>query len=228
MLHRAAGKGARLIKSPYHLLFKWSGKDILVDSSKQPSWFRTQLQSQYAISGIIPYLIFITRDGRAVVNSYLRKYPERGIQTITETWIKQIDIMNKFYEQFEPSRKMKVKYEDLASQPEAIAGLICEFLDIKYEKAMLTYWVNDHHLVAGNAGTNSLIWKYREMFPANLNEGRRWLDLKEMEAYFDKNYYDQIGMGISLDERWRQEFGEDNLAGFEALAGDVNLPFVWK
>ena len=228
MLRRVAGKIARQIYSPYHLLSKWSGKDVLVDSSKQPYWFRTQLQPRHAVSGITPYLIFITRDGRAVVNSYLRKYPERGIETITKTWLRQVNDMNGFYEQFEPSRKMKVKYEELASRPEAVTGKLCEFLDIPYEKAMLRYWVHDHHLVAGNAGTNSLIWKYREMFSAEPEDARGGIDPKEMEEYFDKTYYDQVGMGIRLDERWRQELSEDSQTGFEVLAGDINQPFVWK
>jgi hypothetical protein len=226
-LHRAAGKGARLIYSPYHLLSKWSGKNILVDSSKKPSWYKRQLQSRHGAGGITPYLIFITRDGRAVVNSYLRKYPERGIETITKTWLQQVNGMNNFYEQFEPSRRMKVKYEELASRPETVAGKLCEFLGIPYEKAMLTYWVHDHHLVAGNAGTNSLIWKYREMFSAEPDEDRGGIDPKEMEKYFDKTYYDQVGMGIRLDERWRQELGDDSRAAFDALAGEVNRPFIF-
>ncbi len=229
MFHRAVGKGARLFYSPYHLLLKWSSKDILVDSSKQPYWFRTQLQHRHAMSGITPYLIFITRDGRAVANSYLRKFPERGIRSITKTWVQQVNAMNGFYEQFEPSRRMKVKYEDLASRPEAVTGSLCEFLDIRYEKAMLRYWVHDHHLVAGNAGTKSLIRKYREMFPVVPDERHDLIDhRKEMEGYFDKAYYDQIGMGIRLDERWRQELDEDSLVAFDAVAGDVNRPFVWK
>ena len=66
------------------------------------------------------------------------------------------------------------------------------------------------------------------MYSVKLDERHGGIDPKEMEALFDKTYYDQIGMGIRLDERWRQELGEDSLAGFAAVAGDLNRPFVWK
>ena len=129
-LSRVLFKLSRYFFNPYHFIFRWSNKSILIDSSKQPYWFNSQLTPSYTWKNIVPYLIYLSRDGRAVINSYLRKYPKRGIVQITETWKDQIIKMNGFYDQF-PNKKKKVKYEDLAMHPERVIKSICHFADMQ-------------------------------------------------------------------------------------------------
>lgn len=78
---RSSSRNRLLSKLNYHLggfrgniyreLLEWSGADVLIDSSKAKGWPRRQLSPFWYWREVAPYLIFITRDGRAVASSYL-------------------------------------------------------------------------------------------------------------------------------------------------------------
>lgn len=222
------GMVARNFYNPYKLLFGWSGKSVLVDSSKQPYWFSKQLTPAYTLKDIDVYLIYIARDGRAVVNSYLRKYPERNVGEITGNWINQVLARNSYFDQFEKTKRLLVRYEELANEPEGTVQSICEFLDLSYEKDMLRYWVHDHHLIAGNAGTNSLIWEYRKKFKMDVPESEKLHDVKGYKQYYDSEYYEQIGLAIRFDQRWRNELTSEQIDVFDAMAADINKPYAFN
>jgi len=48
LLNAVLGKAARYVYNPYHFIFKWSGKPVIVDSSKHPGWFKSQFTPKYA------------------------------------------------------------------------------------------------------------------------------------------------------------------------------------
>jgi hypothetical protein len=219
----AVGKLTRYFFNPYNIICDWTGKSMLIDSSKHPIWFKRQLVHARIGAPIEPYLIYLTRDGRAVVNSYLRKYPERGINQIAETWKFQIGRMNSFYKHFPRNRRLQVRYEDLATKSEIVVKSICDFLRINYEREMLLYWQHDHHPVHGNLGTHSLLFNYRNLFQ---NGASKYCDdLNRGNKYYDKEYYRRIGLAIKLDLRWQKEMSPDALKIFDKIVGDMNLPF---
>ena len=225
-LYSLTGKLGRYVIHPYNFLFKWSGKNILIDSSKQPVWFAQQLEPAYTWNHMEAYLIYMCRDGRAVVNSYFRKYPERGIKKITENWMRQVSMMNEYYEHYPEHRKMQVHYERLASNPEQIVTTICNFLGIQYEPDMLRYWMHDHHHVFGNGGTRSLIYKYRKQFqPASNALLKR---IEKSKKYYSFKYYDEVDIAIKLDIRWTRELPSDAVDEFDQLAREMNKPFVYE
>lgn len=218
---------ARLLKfimTPYDSIFKWSNKDVLIDSSKKLGWFKRQLFPRYKWHDKSSYLIYMLRDGRAVVNSYYRKYPERGFDNITMDWKQQMVGMNSFYDQFPENKKMKVCYENLATKPEETIKSICDLIGIEYEREMLNYWVPEHHHVSGNAGTRSLIFKFREQFGYEMTNARQ--ESEREKTYYSDNYYNQLNLAIKLDERWKEELSPEHLDIFERLAGDVNESIV--
>jgi hypothetical protein len=225
-IQRYLGKAARYVYSPYDLLFMWSNRTVLVDSSKQPSWFRRQLMPAYAVRDMEKFLVYISRDGRAVVNSYLRKYPERGIHAVTKNWVSQVLEIDAYFDQFDKKRKILVRYEDLATKPEYTVQSICEFLGMSYEKEMLRYWAHDHHLIAGNAGTNSLVWEYRKRFKKGIPDSKKLHDVVEYRNYYDPEYYEQIGLAIRYDHRWKRELTPEQISIFNAIAGDINKPYA--
>ncbi|MBA2490239.1 MAG: sulfotransferase [Gammaproteobacteria bacterium] len=218
-LRSALGRAAQNIYNPYKLISRWSGTRVLIDSSKNPSWVKRRMAPRHTWRRIEPYLIYMCRDGRGVVNSYYRKYPERGMTKVIENWKEQITTMNAFYDRF-PHGKTRVHYEALASQPEHVVRAICQSLGIEYEKGMLRYWEHEHHHVMGNGGTRSLIYKYREKFGTDLAA------MRERQAaakkFYDASFYDEIDIGIRLDERWRTELSREHREQFDAIAGDVN------
>jgi len=224
-LRSAIGKLSRYLVNPYNIICNWTGKSLLIDSSKQPGWFERQLKPGQIGEPIIAYLIYLTRDGRAVVNSYLRKYPQRGIAQITETWKYQIIKMNKFYEQFPKNRKVQVRYEDLASKTEIVIKSICSFLGLNYERDMLLYWKHEHHPVYGNLGTHSLLFNYRNLLKQNASG--YYNDLNRGDRYYEKEYYESMGFAIKLDLRWQKELSSSSLETFNKIAGEINFPFKY-
>lgn len=224
MVGNVVGKIARYICNPYKSIFTWSGKDILVDSSKRIGWFHRQMVPAYVWHDVTPFLIYLCRDGRAVVNSYNRKYPDRGIVDITKHWKSQVVKMNDYYNRFPIDHKIRVHYEELASNPENTLRSICNILNLEFEKDMLRYWMYDHHHINGNAGTRSLIFKYREQFGFQLSDERK--DLESEEKYYGDLYYNELELAIKLDQRWMKELTEEQLDIFDSIAGDENKPFI--
>ncbi len=225
-LHSGLGELARYFINPYHFLFKWSGKSIVIDSSKHPGWFSRQLSKRHAWHDIEPYLIYLGRDGRAVVNSYLRKYPDRGIKNVTENWMRQINQMNEFYDGFPEHRKIRMSYENLAANPENTIKATCELLGIEYEPEMLQYWQHDHHHIFGNGGTRSLIYKYKKQFQPESHALRE--RIKHSKQFYSSQYYDQLEVAIRLDLRWVNELSKDAVEDFNLIAGELNKPFEYE
>lgn len=213
-------KAIRHLFNPYKLLIKWSGKNVLIDSSKQTWWIKRQLRLSYRWLGMQPYLLYMVRDGRAVVSSYRRKYNDQNLSLITNNWKRKTIEMNQFYENFPPKRRTIVRYEELATQPAAVIKSLCQFLSLDYEPEMLRYWASDHHHLFGNGGTRALIYRYREQQQQSSPEMLERVE--RAKQHYVHDYYDQIDIGIKLDERWRTEMSEDDLSIFENIAGDLN------
>ena len=210
-------------KSIYQHLFEWSGKEILVDSSKRVNWIRQQMHPASHWRKMSPKLLFLTRDGRAHINSILRKYPNRDAEQVIHKWKTGIEGMRDFYQNFAYD-KAAISYEKLASQPFKAVRALCEFLEVDYQPEMLQYWKHEHHSCGGNLGTRSLIYKYRSQFSKNGTESRN----KQIEEVKERhgNYYDEVGLAIRLDLRWKDELSKQQLQMFEAIAGETNKPFA--
>ena len=225
ILNKAKGRILRYFFNPYNILFEASQKEMLIDSSKNPYWFKKQLTPTYMWKHITPYLIFLKRDGRAIVNSYLRKYPDKGVEKITKEWINSSSQMNTYYTDFPFKNKTILHYEDLAQHPEQVMKNLCDFLDITFEKEMMLYWSHDHHPIAGNGGTQSLILKYRETLGTQSADYRT--KMNDGDKYYQKQYYDDVGLAIRFDERWKKELSTEKLALFDSLGGDLNKDFIY-
>jgi len=108
------------------------GIRMLAESSKQ--WQRLYLlwrSGRFRIRAI-----HLLRDGRAVTNSYARKYGDlRGLRR----WAKS-SLWGEFMRwRLREEEWLRVHYEALASRPEATLRRICAFLGIAYEADMLDY-----------------------------------------------------------------------------------------
>lgn len=223
-LNKLSARLLRQLTNPYAMLLRASGRPIAVDSSKRVAWIGRQLRPARVWHDIQPALIYLGRDGRAVVSSYFRKYPERGFAAITRSWLAQIAEMDRFYQQFSAGKKVELVYEELAEQPERVARSLCQWLGLEFEPEMLRYWKHSHHHVFGNGGTRSLIFRYREQFgTASSQFARR---VQAARQHFDATYYDQVEYGIHLDERWRRELTPEQLAEFRDIAGEVNQRYA--
>ncbi len=218
MLRKFLSKSLRSCVSPYVFFHYWTGKDVLIDSSKNPDWLLSQLPILKIGPKVDVTLIYILRDGRAVVNSYFRKYPQRGIKEIIQNWKRQVLKMNSFYEKFDYGKKMKIRYEDLATTPRKMVREICDLIEVQFEPNMLNYWEQEHHPISGNWGTVSLMIQ-------NSDHKRVCQNSKEKQIQ-NETYYQAMGPTIKLDLRWQTELTQEQISIFENLAGDLNKDFV--
>jgi hypothetical protein len=210
----------------YQRFFDWSGKDVLIDSSKRAHWIAQQLQPRRNWKTFSPLLIYLTRDGRAVVNSKLRKYPEKGIELEAREWKARVESMNDFFARYPEGGRVKISYENLANNPESTARTICDFLHLDFEPEMLRFWKHDHHTTFGNAGTRSLIARFRAQSAERQAATPASSVLANLRSRHG-THYDDVGLAIRLDLRWKRELTVEQLAAFEAIAGETNRPFVY-
>ena len=209
---------SRFVRPPtpdlYEHVAELSGCGTIVDSTKLPAWIRER-RAELDASGTPHKLLFLTRDGRAVVNSRLRKYPRRDPSEVVDHWLSQLDQTEALAAE-RPWNTMRVRYEELATKPEATLRPVCAFLGVEFDGAMLRYETHEHHPLGGNTGTQSVVARATDIDS----------DLAQVPVR-SRSYYEPLRGGFRLDLRWREELRANALAIFEARAGSRNAPFAW-
>jgi hypothetical protein len=223
VIHRFNSFGGNI----YERLFAWSGANMLVDSSKNVWWIRRQLRPNRYWKDIQPYVLFLTRDGRAVSSSHLRKHPNLKMAPVAETWKGTVEKMERFYDSYPAERRIRVSYERLTTEQEPVVQDICEWLGIDYEPDMLEYWKHDHHLVDGNLGTRLAILQYREQQAKNGDRLEYWSEQNKATNQTDAQYYNRQGTAIKMDLRWKRELNEEQLRVFDSIAGEANQLYAY-
>jgi len=191
-------------------------KPVVIDSTKRIRWLQEKI-AQVLAQDICPYLIFIQRDGRAVVNSRIRKSPSQDITEIITEWVNKITATKELFTT-SALQKIKIHYEELATNPVPVINHLCDFLELPYEPPMLNYYLHEHHPLGGNSGTQSLVLKAQNQdFTSPLI-----YKLAKQEDYYQEHPPD-----IKLDLRWQTELSEEAIALFSTIAGEVNQPYQW-
>ncbi len=186
---------------------------VVIDSTKNAAWIGERLAELRHPA----LLIFLQRDGRAVINSRIRKYPGMPVEQLIADWTAQIQRTRELYEAFD-GRRCSLRYEDLASDPEAAARRLCGLLELDFEPAMLDFTRHEHHPLGGNNGTQYLVARSRFDDPADA-----FVSLSPR----NRPYYGEHEAAIRLDLRWRSELDPRHLERFERLAGHVNREMRW-
>jgi hypothetical protein len=94
--------------------------------------------------------IFIIRDSRAVVNSYLKMDTKYNLKIATNRWLKSIKEIEKQKNKREKGKVLFIKYEELVSETEIKIKEVSEFLDLPQraeplENIKMGDDVLDHH-----------------------------------------------------------------------------------
>jgi hypothetical protein len=195
----------------YEALARLSGREVIVDSTKDVSWIRSQQAMLDALS-VPQRLVFLTRDGRAVVNSRLRKDPSRDPAAVVDAWARQVRATQALVRE-RSDAALVVAYEELATEPERVVRRVCEHIGLAFEPDMLRYETKPHHPLGGNTGTQSLV--------------ARPLGAERDVPDRSRAFYEPLRGGFHLDLRWREELPSEALAVFEARAGELNEPYRW-
>jgi Sulfotransferase family len=193
---------------------------LMIDSSSGIDWIQRQWQT--VTTSAQPYLIFLQRDGRAVVNSYRRKYPERDLSEIIQNWRNKIQQTQELFDEFRGA-KLIVHYEELALHTDIVLERLCEFLGIAYEPEMRNFGNAEYHVLGGNNGTQYLV-AHRQ---AQTHPDKAQQFLSRMAAP-NRQHYQTHNADIVLDVRWQTELSDAQQTLFEQLVGDLNQAFVWS
>jgi len=122
-----------------------SGASLIIDASKGYLPGIAVYQARPAATR----LILLTRDGRAVFHSNLKRGFGRSYS---------LKVWRNFYRYGVPlisknvnrDHVLHVRYEDLASRPELVTRRICEFAGLEFETSMLDTRTKAHHITSGN------------------------------------------------------------------------------
>lgn len=193
------------------------GSSVIIDSTKNADWIRERI-GELRGDGAQAYLLYLVRDGRAVINSRLRKYPERDAEQQIVDWMHQIERSEALFTSFD-GPKLRVRYEDLATDPERVVTALCGVLDLPFESNMLRFDEFVHHPLGGNNGTQFLASRQRLDDPdsAAITLGDR-----------SRAYYEGHARGVQLDLRWKRELQPEHLALFGRVAGQFNQSMQWE
>ena len=143
----------------YKEVFKKSGAEIIVDSSKHLGRIELLVKSK----NIKPIIIHLVRDGRAVSWSYIK----RGRKALPYMWkwfasSLKIEILKR-RDKFD---YIFVRYEDLAREPEETIQKILSGIGLEYEEGMLQFRDFIHHEIGGN--------KMRHKSDSTIKEDIEW------------------------------------------------------
>jgi hypothetical protein len=200
----------------YEALSRRTKRPIVFDSTKRLFWINLQ---SAALHGVVPLrLIVLTRDGRAVVNSHLRKRPDISIYEHAVRWANKMRKVEELAARW-PGPVHRVRYEELTSQPESNLRELTDFLGVIFDPAMLDPWNSDQHLLDSNVGPVLMLLRAR---------GRNAVTGMINPDDKTRDWYDAHPRGIVLDLRWKYELTADSLAVFEEVAGETNRMYMWE
>ena len=200
----------------YRQVAAHTNSSIVVDSTKNPVWIKAR-SNELATAGDQGALIFLQRDGRAVLNSRFRKYPERDATTQIQSWMDQISASREAFDGF-TGPKIAIRYEELATQPENTIRQICDLAGLPFQPEMLAFNEGVSHPMGGNTGTQFVAARDKVADDPNAI-------LKLTPRTHD--YYAKHSGDIELDLRWKTEMSAPNLALFNEMAGEFNADMAW-
>ena len=129
----------------YKEIFYCWNKTIIIDSSKN---FREAVELHQRWPNLVK-IILLTRDGRGVYLSR-RSSGRNQLESITG-WLKYYSHALPLLEKYIAAEKLlKIRYEDLASDPEKMGHILCDFVGVPFESQMLDLSLSTRHLVSGN------------------------------------------------------------------------------
>ena len=132
-----------------------SCKRIVADASKDLRRLEKMLQSPLFRVRVI----YLVRDGRAVVHAYRRKYGDWW-----SPWRKLMQLDRSAHElkaQHNPKAWLTVRYEDMVKDLERTLGRICDFSNISFETDMLKPDTRTFNGLGGNRLRNRPIEKVK-------------------------------------------------------------------
>lgn len=129
----------------YEAVRRLAGSDAVVDSSK--SYLKAVALYRQHPERV--RIILLTRDGRAVLWSNLRRGTSRAaaIRDWRHQYTRAVPLLRRWVR---PEHMMHVGYEALASETRGTLDSICRFVELPFDESMLNFRAKIHHVANGN------------------------------------------------------------------------------
>jgi hypothetical protein len=200
----------------YEYLSQRTGCSSVFDSSKSTSWARRRARE--LPDHVAAHLVLLSRDGRGVVNSHLRKHPDTPVAAHATAWAAKMARVEELGEAWD-GPVHRVRYEQLMVDPEETLRRLCQGIGVEYGPAMCNPWNSDPHPLDGNPGPLLMLMRERTQAPiAGL------LDVTEDTAA----RYISAPAALTLDLSWKDEMNSDALRTFNQVAGAMNVRYAWE
>ena len=125
--------------------------------------------------------VHVIRDGRDVALSYLDvDFGPRSVGEAAVSWQERVDAGRRTGEVLGAERYVEVRYEDLLADVEGVVRSLCDWLDLRFEPAMLRYHEREDLAATG------AMWKYRNVTrppTPGLRDWRTQMDRRDLERF---------------------------------------------
>lgn len=140
---------ARNVLMLYDLIGRVSEKPFVIDSSKSPH----RMKILYAMRPEATKIIYLTRDGRGTIWSYMQRggYSGAGVEEATRTWVRGNRYALFNLKTLPPSSWIHIRYEQLCREPRETLERVCNFLGLAFDAKMLCFRATHHHNIQGNS-----------------------------------------------------------------------------
>jgi hypothetical protein len=138
-------RGARNKWHLFDILAAIDSRLLLVDSSKH----YLEAAALYLVAPQRTRILFLVRDGRAVFYSGLKRGKPRhaALGAWSQTYSRAEPLLRRIAK---PNDLLRVRYEDLATNPAWELQRICRFVGLRFDSGMLDFRSRLHHVANGN------------------------------------------------------------------------------
>lgn len=171
------GRSAENFRQSYSDFLKacrdWVPHAIFIDGEKNLLKYIVVKSMGFPVAGVIHVL----RDPRGYARSYAQDVAPRPYRWIGRDWRRQHRLIRIFSRLFSGKKRISVKYETLATQPEETMRQIFDFLNLELEQVICKpRFPNKHHMVGNIMLSN---------FNGTISDKMTWKEELSMDAQKD-------------------------------------------
>ncbi len=187
-------------------------------------WCCKSMESIYYVdqietSGLQPIYIYIYRDGRDVALSFKKAVVgPKHIYCLAKKWRNEQALSLAFLSKLTPERFVKIKYEDLITNPKSVMSEIFQKLQVPFTDEIFDYFHAKESVATASSGR---MWKNltRPIISDNFNKFQK--ELSKQDIYiFERVAGDlltELDYPLLMEPGFNSPFTEEEIASFEIL-----------